>query len=215
MIDVQLVSDSFRVLPPEKSNALLRRTKRTDLPLKYGEARCAPGDRQRVSPATVVARLRVGEQPTRRVAFPIPHPDPLLTRLLRDECQAGSLRERAVPAFAPRWRERGGRLRGTLVLTRRSGQDAITVRAVEGTTHYQVASQARTLGPAERRLAIPVTVTPARCDPHAFAEAKKAFLFPVRMALNGERESRVIVVVPDQAAQATMLEYAVRSCGLA
>ncbi|MFI6812864.1 hypothetical protein ACIBG7_10665 [Nonomuraea sp. NPDC050328] len=182
--------------------------------MPYGEAVCSDDGEQTVRPASVIAHVKVGDGPLRKVVFPVPHPDPLLARLLRDECQAQQVRKLSDLAFAPEWRERGKELHGTLVLTRRSGANAITVRSIDGTTHYMIEGPVRTLEAGAARLEIPVVVTPARCDPHAFAEAKKAYLFPVRVTVDREEKPRVVIVIPDEKAQVQMLYYAKKVCGL-
>ncbi|WP_143590185.1 hypothetical protein [Thermoactinospora rubra] len=218
--DLQLVTESFTTLPPQKTEAVIPRTNRTDLPIPYGQANCDPAGVPPLKPATVVAHLRVGDEPLRQVAFPLPHPDPLLTRLLRDECSAFLIKQAADIAFAPQWREQGKQLHGTLTVTRRSGTTPLTLQSIDGTTHYIInpASGRRrpmaTLDGTAKSLEIPVVVTPGRCDPHAFAEAKKAHLFPVRASL-GQDQERVVIVSPDQQAQRLMVDYARRTCGLA
>ncbi|MEV1178030.1 hypothetical protein, partial [Nonomuraea sp. NPDC049784] len=65
----------------------------------------------------------------------------------------------------------------------------------------------------QQRLEVPITLTPGRCDPHAFAEAKKAFLFPVRASIDGGQE-RVVIVVPPKPLQDRLITYALKTCGL-
>ena len=60
-------------------------------------------------------------------------------------------------------------------------------------------------------MVVPVVVTPARCDEHAFAEAKKGFLFPI-YATAGERH--YVIVEPSAAGKATFVAYAKKVCGL-
>ncbi|WP_345401520.1 hypothetical protein [Nonomuraea salmonea] len=74
--DVQLVTASFKTLPPQRADATIRKTARTDLPLTYGPANCLPTGLPEVAPATVIARVSTGDRPPRAVAFPVPHPDP-------------------------------------------------------------------------------------------------------------------------------------------
>ncbi|GAA4040486.1 hypothetical protein GCM10022248_03490 [Nonomuraea soli] len=211
--DVQLVSDSFEILPPARTDATLRRTKRTDLKMPYGAARCRPDGVPPLQPASVVAHIRVGDQPLRKVIFPVPHPDPLLQRLLRDECQAYLIKQVVDLTFGSAWTRKGEELHGTLQVSRRTGTDPVTVVSVDGTTHYQISAPKSVLKGTEQRLEVPVVVLPGRCDPHAFAEAKKAYLFPVRAAL-GQDEAKVVIVVPDEQSQRLMLDYAKEVCGL-
>ncbi|MEU0568092.1 hypothetical protein ABZ297_22285 [Nonomuraea sp. NPDC005983] len=215
--DVQLVTASFKTLPPQRADALLRRTPRTDLRIPYGEANCSAKGLPELSPATVVAHIRTGTEQLRRVLFPVPHPDPLLTRLLRDECSAFLVKQAADIEFGPTWTEQDKAMRGSLVLTRK-GEGTVAVQDVGGTTHYIVTPAARkrplaVLEAGAQQVELPVALTPGRCDPHAFAEAKKAFQFPVRATLDGGEE-RVVIVVPPKPLQERLTAYALRTCGL-
>lgn len=215
--DVQLISPSFKILPPESKDATIGHTERTDLRIPYGEANCSPKGLPEVRPATVLARVRTGSEPLRRVVFPVPHPDPLLARLLHDECSAFLVRQAADIAFGPVWKRDGDLMRGTLVLTRR-GAGKVAVGSVDGTTHYMV-TPARGSKPlvvleaGATRAEAPVALSPGRCDPHAFAEAKKAFLFPVRASVDGGEE-RVVIVQPPADRQKQLIDYALQVCGL-
>ncbi|MFD0477675.1 hypothetical protein ACFQ0B_62935 [Nonomuraea thailandensis] len=60
---------------------------------------------------------------------------------------------------------------------------------------------------------MPLELVPARCDGHAFAEAKKAFLFPVRASVDGGEE-RVVIVTPPKPVQDRLISYARRACDL-
>jgi hypothetical protein len=215
--DVQLVSPSFKTLPPYRSDTAITHTERTDLPIPYGAANCSPTGLPEIRPATVVAHIRTGAGQPRKVVFTVPHPDPLLARLLRDECSEFLIRQAADIQFGPDWTQSGKEMRGALVLTRR-GTGTVTVNRVDGTTHYIVTPDRKkpplaVLEAGQRRLEVPVVLTPARCDPHAFAEAKKAFQFPLRATLDGGPE-RVVIVVPPKPLQDRLLHYALRVCGL-
>lgn len=72
--DVQLVTPSFKTLPPQQADAVIRKTERTDLPIMYGAANCRPEGLPQVQPATVVAHLRTGSEQVRKVVFEVPHP---------------------------------------------------------------------------------------------------------------------------------------------
>ncbi|MEU6710919.1 hypothetical protein ABZ897_05505 [Nonomuraea sp. NPDC046802] len=213
--DVQLVTPSFKTLPPQEADAVIKRTERTDLRITYGAANCSPTGLPEVRPATVVANLGPGPGQLRKVVFTVPHPDPLLARLLRDECSEFLIKQAAGIEFGPRWEQVGKAMKGELVVTRR-GAGTVSLNDMDGTTHYIVTPERRPLGVLEagrQRLEVPITLTPGRCDPHAFAEAKKAFLFPVRAAIDGGQE-RVVIVVPPKPLQDRLFAYALKVCGL-
>ncbi|NUO96321.1 MAG: hypothetical protein HOW59_00145 [Nonomuraea sp.] len=215
--DVQLVTPSFETLPAEKTDATIKRTERTDLRIPYGRAVCSPTGLPEVRPATVVAHLRTGNEPLRRVVLKVPHPSPLLTRLLRDECSEFLVKQAADIEFGPEWKQVGKAMRGSLTVTRR-GAGTVALTDVGWTTHYIATPDSKkrplaVLGAAQQRLEVPLALTPGRCDPHAFAEAKKAFQFPVRASVDGGPE-RVVIVVPPKPLQDRLIQYALRVCGL-
>lgn len=216
--DVRLVTPSFATLPAHKTDTTIKRTERTDLRIPYGKAVCQSQGLPAVRPATVVAHLRAGsEREPRRVVFTVPHPDPLLARLLRDECSEHLIEQAADISWGPVWERDGQAMRGILTLTRR-GSGSVAVHSIDGTTHY-IATPAGNGSPlvelaaTERTARAPIELTPGRCDPHAFAEAKKAFQFPVRASVDGGEE-RVVIVAPPKPVQDRLIHYALEVCGL-
>ncbi|MFG1701945.1 hypothetical protein ACFLIM_02020 [Nonomuraea sp. M3C6] len=213
--DVQLVTPSFKTLPAERTDAVIKKTERTDLQITYGAANCSPQGLPEVSPATVVAHVSTGSEQPRKVVFDVPHPDPLLAKLLRDECSEFLIKQAVSIEFGPEWKQSGKAMRGDLMITRR-GAGKVSLNDMGGTTHYIVTPEHRPLGVLEadrQRLQVPIALTPGRCDPHAFAEAKKAFLFPVRASIDGGQE-RVVIVVPPKPLQDRLIAYALKACGL-
>jgi hypothetical protein len=217
--DVQLVTDSFATLAPERVDTTLGKTPRTDIRIPYGQARCDPARIPAVRPATVVAHVQVGNGPLQKITFAVPHPDPTLTGLVNAECGAFILRESADVTFGDTWTHVDKVLRGNLLVTRKNGDQPVTVDDLGGTTHFNVrpVSGRRhpvvVLEPGTRSLEIPVEVTPARCDPHAFAEAKKAYLFPVWATVGGG-QTYWLIATPSTRTQAIMLAYAEDTCGI-
>lgn len=216
--DVQLITDSFRTLPPQRVDSTLARTPRTDFEIAYGRARCRPDGLPEVARATVVAHVRVGDEPMREVRFPIRHPDPLLAELLQTECTAHLIRRSADIGFGDRWRRSGGAMLGELVVHRTGGGKVVTVQEIGNTTHFRVrqsrpATPAGVLTAGQAELRLPVRVTPSRCDPHAFADAKQGFLFPVWVALD-DAEPQYMRFTPPKPLQKRMLDFAREACGL-
>ncbi|MFI7704799.1 hypothetical protein [Nonomuraea sp. NPDC049480] len=213
--DAQLVTPSFATLPPEKIDSTVKRTERTDLQIPYGAANCSPQGLPEVQPATVVAHISTGSEPPRKVVFPLGHPDPLLARLVRDECTEFLIKQVVSIEFGPEWKKSGKVMRGDLVVTRhRPG--TVALNEMGGTTHYNVTTERKTLGVLDataQRLEAPIELTPARCDPHSLGEAKKAFLFPVRVSIDGGEE-QVITVVPPKPLQNRLIAYVLEACGL-
>ncbi|GII54039.1 hypothetical protein Pth03_24280 [Planotetraspora thailandica] len=214
--DVQLSTASFQVLPPQRVDTTLGRTPRTDFSIPYGTARCDRDRIPQVSPAVVIAHLRVGDGPLREVRFAVPHPDPILSGLLTTECGEFILRESVGVAFGDSWDRVGKELHGVIRVEPKNAAGPVTVDDVAGTTHYDLkpaSGKTRPVtvvrsGPAE----IPVVVTPTRCDPHAFGEAKQAFLFSLWASAGGGATYR-IVLTPSQEAQRLFQSYAADVCG--
>ena len=99
-----------------------------------------------------------------------------------------SHRNQAVTlAFGP-WQDLGpDGVRGSLEITRTAAATgSVRVTELDGNVLYRLAfpgpEQAQVTAAAPRA-SIPLVVTPLRCDPHAFAEVKKPFEFPVQVAL--------------------------------
>lgn len=215
--DVQLVTESFKVLPPHRVDSTLGRTPRTDFQIPYGSARCQPDRVPNVRPAAVVAHLRVGDGPLREVRFDLPHPDPLLRELVRVECSAYLVTRVAEFAFGTEWARVGDRLHGTLAITRRADSEAVTVVRFGDTTHYTFrplrdADPVAVLAADADRVDVPIRVRALRCDPHGFADAKKAFIFEVTAAV-GEEEPRELTFIPPKPTQRVLLGYARAMCG--
>lgn len=216
--DVQLVTESFEVLPPQRVGSTLGRTLRTDFEVPYGRARCGPDEMSEVSPATVVAHVQVNDEPVREVRFAVPHPDQLLSELFGAECAEHVVRRSVDFAFDDELARRNGSLRGTLVVTRTGGREPVSLDEIGHTTHFRVyptkaGRPVAVLAPGESELRIPIEVRPSRCDPHAFADAKQAFLFPVWVAV-GNAEARYLRFTPPSALRAELFAFAREACGL-
>lgn len=217
--DVQLATASFKTLPPARIDTTFPRTEQTDLRVPYGEAQCDPRAVPPVQPATVTANVRTGDGPLRKVVFAVPHPDPLLTRLLHAECSAYLIKAAATFSWGTSWKRAGDFLRGEVTLTRPPGSTRkVTLRVIDATTHYTVRRVSggepwAVLEPSQQSVSVPVEINPSRCDGHAFAEAKKANLFPFRASLDQDEE-RVVIVVPPKEVQVAFNLYAVKACGV-
>ncbi|WP_157518420.1 hypothetical protein [Herbidospora mongoliensis] len=208
--DLRLDSGSFEPSAPVKVDTTLGMTPRTDFPITYGRARCDATAIPPVKPTDVVATMAVGDAPAKEVRFPIPVTDGLLTQLVKYECGEYILKQSATIAFGPGFTRKGDDLKGTLVVT---GTRHVTIDDIDGTTHY-------VLKPEKRRPVavvdpgtsdIPVTIRPTRCDPHAFAEAKQAYLFQVWGHTEGGETYRMIVT-PPRDIQEELLAYAIEVC---
>jgi hypothetical protein len=218
--DVQVVTASLRTLPAARVDTTLRQTPRTDLRIPYGEARCDPAKIPGPLPVTVIAHVQVGGGPLREVRFAASGPTPqTLQRMITAECGGYILRQTADITFGATWREADKVLYGTLTVTRKKDGQPFTVDELGNTTHFSLLPHSGKHHPVailpagQTTLEIPVELRPARCDPHAFGEAKKAYIFPVWGRI-GDGELYWMIVTPGTQLKATFLAYAERACGI-
>lgn len=193
--DLRLDSASFSTIPPTPIEQALPPTPRIDLPIPFGPARCTTTSIPDLRPAAIVARLGEDKRHIRKVRFPLPHPEPLLSRTLTRECGTHLLRQSINARFGVTWTpaeasegrggdaERGERkvLRGDLLITRTGRGRPVTIVSLGANPHVNLRPAGWTtpypVPAGTGDLALPVEITPARCDPHGFAEAKYAERF--------------------------------------
>ncbi|GLW12244.1 hypothetical protein Misp01_73720 [Microtetraspora sp. NBRC 13810] len=183
---LQLVAPPLEVLPPATVATEVGTTPRVDLRLTYGSARCTGATIPEPGPAHALAWIREGTG-TRRIRLPLPHPDPLLTSLVRLDCAAAVVGRSADIRFGTRWtRERHGdreTLTGTVVV-RRKAPGVITLQDLRGSVIFQLTAPRAegtpiaVLEPGRDSLEVPVRFVATGCDPHALAESKKTYVFP-------------------------------------
>ncbi|MFC6287077.1 hypothetical protein ACFP3Q_17195 [Nocardioides sp. GCM10027113] len=169
------------------------------------------------------ARLLLGWA-GRRLVVPVEDEADVVDRYVTGRCLELDVARVARLSFAEEVRSVGGEgAPGTLVLvvepTGRATErgSRLTIDTVTGTPVLTAAGQSfwspgvtvRSDGP---RVAVPLTVQPARCDGHVFAESGGATAFRVRLTLDGEPGELVVRMSPAGAAAA--LAFARESCGL-
>ncbi|RAK34578.1 hypothetical protein B0I29_111180 [Actinoplanes lutulentus] len=182
---------------------------RVDVPVPFGTGGCAP---TQAAPSQVIVDARPeGATAWQRVTLDLPNPNPLLDKLLAIDCAAQKVRESVTLRFGS-WQDLGaGGVRGSLVAERTAAATGtIRVTELDGNVLYRLAfpgSVAAEVTAAQPAAAIDIVVTPLRCDPHAFAEVKKPFEFPVHVALDDAEPlvSTVPVDEDDKSALDTML----------
>ncbi|PZG51403.1 hypothetical protein C1I98_08685, partial [Spongiactinospora gelatinilytica] len=128
---------------------------------------------------------------TRQVRLPLPHPDPLVTRLVGLECGAQAVRAAADVRLGARWTRRGDALAGEVVMRRRTPGTTVTLHDVGGSVIFGLSpTGARekplaVLGPEREELTVPVRFTAPNCSAHSMADAKKPYAFPFWASLPG------------------------------
>lgn len=138
-----------------------------------------------------------------------------LTRIWRSSCDLERVRRTARIAWGDQWRDGGGagpHLRGALVLERAAGREPVTVEDLQGSVLFDLALAGEsTLAGSAERAAVPVWVTPGRCDQHARSQSMQTFTFRLWVRV-GDRDPAVIVVSPGAAAQGRWLAFLDRAC---
>lgn len=141
----------------------------------------------------------------------------LIRRIWRRACSEVFVLGRVAIEYDERWRTtgrgRGTGVVGDLRLTRRSGDEPISLLAAQGSVLYDLELPGTTTLPAgERSGRVPLLVVPGnRCDEHARSQATAPFAFRLTLRI-GEDLKRLPLVPPAevQAQVATLLE---RVCG--
>ena len=142
--------------------------------------------------------------------------DAVLRSINADECAQEAILDQAAPSFGPIDSESPAALQTSVILTRGTGKAPVTLTEVTGNIIFIVRvdpSASRTLAATQASLAVPVTVSVGRCDPHAFAESKKTFVFPAHLAV-GDAEPAYVEFAPAADARAA-LQRLFDACGQA
>jgi len=140
-------------------------------------------------------------------------------RLLDADCAAITLAETATVRLAGPYRrvvvDGEPRLRGRLVVTRRSPGGAVDVRSLGGSVLIDLLPVGGLVDlPAEvDRAVTPVLLgSNGRCDPHALGGSTQTFLLSAYVGLGNDPEQRV-ALTPPRAVQGRVLEVVTEACG--
>ena len=147
-------------------------------------------------------------------------PTDVLAGINANECATRKLLDVASPALGRAEAASGTSVDTTLTVSRgAAGAGAtVVVTAMRGSVIFDMVPRAGTalpvtLGAGESAIAVPVTFTASRCDPHAVAESKKTFVFAVWLTIDGGPE-KYLEIGPDAALKAA-LQSAFDNCGTA
>ncbi|GIJ03191.1 hypothetical protein Sya03_25430 [Spirilliplanes yamanashiensis] len=213
---VQLVLPSFTGAGVVDKEALLPvGGLRVDVPVPYGTGTACAGESPAAAPSQAIVDVAREGGPTRRVTLDLPHPSERLDRLLRQDCLAARAARSVALTFGPWTSTPDGALRGSLVVTRASGAgpDPVTVAELGGNVLYTLRpDRLGDLAAGAPTVAFGLRADALDCDPHAVAEVKKPYEFPVRLVLGGEDvPTQVTVTENDKLTLDTMLRA---RCGL-
>jgi hypothetical protein len=202
---VALDSPGFAVLPPTELRAEFAPGRVIDLPTPYGEPVCSDVPLPAAADVTVLRTDGAVEE------LRVPLDAEVLERIHDEQCAARAVLE-VVAIEVTGLREDGDALRGELTLTRREGDEPVTVTRLDRSVLIDAAADGLPLELAgEASAATPVTFTPASCDPHVLSETKKPFVFPVAVRVaDGDDVSLDLPL--DEAARSRLAALVQRVC---
>lgn len=179
---VQLLARGFVSLPSAGVDVVLRPGDRVDVPVAYGGARCGGELPRGIDAARMVVRVSGGSP--QEVLVRLSPEGGLLPRLRASECAQGAVRAAVELALGQTWVRRGDRLEGSLVLTRRAGDEPVRVLEAGGHIVFTVrGALPAELAPGQELVEVPLSVTPTRCDGHALSQNSRGGVFPFVVAV--------------------------------
>lgn len=195
---LRLESKSFQRLDPTVRPVEVPPGTRVDVPIPYGAAVC--GHEQ--ADASVELEL-VGEaQP---LVLPITSAGEV-QGLYDEQCRQEQVAEAAYVGYGQDWSTvdtpSGPAVQGTLTIRRRESDQRIAIDAVASNVIFLVTPLGRTreplvvLEPGQTEASVGVRIRASRCEPHAVAESKKTFRFPMWVAV-GDEEAQFLEVAID------------------
>lgn len=190
---VALDSPGFTPVPAREASTEFTPGRTIDLPVQYGEPRCDTAAEPAAARLTVVRPDGSGEE------LRVPLAAEIMTRIHGEECAVLALLE-VVSIEVVDLVDEDEVLSGQLRLTRRAGAERVTVTRVGGSVILDVTGEEL---PAEMaadddELSTPVAFTSATCDPHALAETKKPYVFPLEVTAGDDEPVVMDLPVDDE-----------------
>jgi hypothetical protein len=193
----------------ESKSTTLRPGQTVDFPVTLPEPDCADGDDE-VRGVVEVNGSLLGQE--------LMEPGQvLLRRIWRRACSEVFVLGRVTIEYDERWRTTGPGRRagvvGDLRLTRRSGDEPISLLSAQGSVLYDLELPGTTTLPAgERSGRVPLLVVPGnRCVEHARSQATAPFAF--RLTLRIGEELKRLPLVPPAEVQAQVTALLEQACG--
>jgi hypothetical protein len=191
--DLTLAAPPF----PERTSqdrAVILPGRRINFRVAYGEPTCS-GQTPTTGPAS--ARLMADGH---AADISVDDSSDVLRRLLGLSCGRQRLADVVDIALGGTWTPVAGgqALMGSIELQRVGAGPAVTLEKVAGSVAYTLqpvddADPIATLEPDQAAASVPVRAVALRCDPHARAEGKKNYVFPLWFSLDGGAQIHVEV----------------------
>ena len=190
---VALDSPGFAPVPAREASTEFAPGRTIDLPVKYGEPRCD------VAAEPAGARLTVVRPDGSTEDLRVPLAAEIMTRIHEEECAVLALLE-VVDVEVVDLADEDDALTGSLRLTRRAGHDAVSVARVGRSVILDVTADELPTEMAgdEDELSTPLVFTSATCDPHALAETKKPYVFPLEVTVGDGEPVTMDLPVDDE-----------------
>ena len=207
---MRLDDDRFTTVPAIASPARYRPGQRIDLQVAYGDPRCDVDDDAVSSKAAFVLRDETGRATA--ASLDLPPGGGVLARLHDELCFRERLDRTVDIRFGDDWRraDDGPVITGALRLNRSGGASSTVVidelagNVIFGVTVPGVGSRPLLEMPrGERTATLAVEISATRCEPHALAESKKTFRFPIWVGIDGG-PAHYAEIEPDGPARAAL-----------
>lgn len=203
---VTLDSPGFAPLPAKPVTAEYAPGQVIDLPTHYGTPVCDAGVQPAAARITVVRPGRPAEE------VRVPLAGTVLDLIHGEECAVQAVGE-VVDIAVTGLHEEGDDLVGELELTRRSGHEPVTTQRLGRSVLLEANAPDLPveLGGDDDTATVPVSFTPATCDPHVLAETKKPYVFPLVVKV-GDGDEVPVDLPLDQAAKDKLAALVDRVC---
>jgi hypothetical protein len=203
---VALDSPGFERVPPRVHPTAFTPGQVIDLPTKFGDPVCDVPAEPAAAKLTVVRPDGTSEE------LRVPLSAEILTRIHTEECAVLALEE-VVTVDVVDLSQTPDSVTGSLRLTRHSGEGPITVVRVGRSVIIDVTGPELPAEMAgdEDEFTTPVEFTSATCDPHALAETKKPYVFPLEVQA-GDEDSVILDLPVDDATRAALVALVDRVC---
>lgn len=205
ILSVDLDSTAFTDTPAVSFDSTVGPGRRRDLQVPLGDAAC---DAVESEDPTAIAHLVVDG--VGRVALEI-DPAPL-QEIADDECGRARVFEAADIAFGDEWAVEDDVLIVPITV-RALGDSPVTLEQVAGSVIFVVEAVAPVDGSTDRveltaepgapEAETSVRIRAERCEPHAVAESKKTFVFPIWVRV-ADDEVRYVTIEPDPPLRAAL-----------